>query len=500
MPKEIPSITIHNPEYKKDIMNIGLGVYAPLTGFLKKDDFQSVLKNMRLKNGAVWPIPIVLDISLGQKEHIGQDSLVQLINTKGETLARLHDIEIYEYDLETWAQQVFGTLDKDHPGVESLYQLQPYLLGGRIELIQQDFDLFPEYHHTPEQIRQQFKAKGWKSVAAFQTRNVPHRGHEFLQTSALEKTDGLLIQPVIGEKKKDDFSDEQIVQTYETLIEYYHPKDRVTLSILPLKMRYAGPREALMHALIRRNYGCTHFIVGRDHAGVGHYYGPYESQAIFKLFDPQELGIEIMTFPEVVFSKTKQAPCFINDCSKEDQISFSGTKFRQQLASGETPPAYFIRPQVYQTLLQAKQKEKIHRPHPSCVIWFTGLSQSGKSTISMRLYDYLKTKRYETQRLDGDVLRKSLSKDLGFSKSDRDEHLRRVGYMAQELEEQGQIVLASFISPYTEQRDRLRRMTKHFIEIYVNTPLEICEARDTKGLYAKARSGEIPHFTGISDP
>lgn len=504
-------ISIQNREQKKDIQNIINGVYSPLTGFLREADFQNVVENMRLQDGSVWSIPITFDVSNEQRLDIGDRTEVLIVDENQHPIALVKNLEIYSYDPEYWAMHVFKTNDKLHPGVEYVYEMQPYLLGGDVYGLSNNKDIFPEHNFTPAETRKIFRGRGWNHIVAFQTRNIPHRGHEFLQHAALKEVDGLFIQPVIGEKKLEDFKDEYIIKSYEVLIEKYFPKNKVVLGILPLKMRYGGPREAVFHALIRRNYGCTHFIVGRDHAGVGNYYGPYDAQEIFEQFEPEEIGIEIMKFPEVVLCKTRQEHCFITECPDPDnQIHFSGTKLRNLIKEKQEPPSYIIRPEVYAILTERKNvlvddfyKRFQHRPYDiqeGFVLWFTGFSQSGKSTIADRLYEILEDKGIRTELLDGDVVRESLTKDLGFSKEDRDANIQRVGFVAKLLARNHVAVIASFISPYKIQRDGVRMKVKNFIEVYVNTPLEVCERWDQKGFYAKARAGEIGDFTGISAP
>lgn len=502
---QLPKLVLNN-EQIKEVKNIALGVYSPLTGFLREKDFKNVVINMRLANGTVWPIPIVHDISEEKYHQIKNKKDLILKDSQNKTIALLKNIEIYRYDKKHFARNVYKTLDKNHPAVNDIYKMNKYLIGGDIELLNYKEELFPEYNFTPKKTRQTFQGRGWNRIVAFQTRNVPHRGHEFLQKEALKQTDGLFVQPVIGEKKLEDFKDEYILSSYETLIDKYYPKNKVVLGILPLKMRYAGPREAVFHAIIRKNYGCSHFIVGRDHAGVGDYYPPFAAQEIFDQFKKDEIGIEILKYPEVVYDKKKNIHVFIDQCPPKNQISFSGTKLREYVKNRQTPPTYLIRPEVYNILTNTKNSlvDQMYKNntnnHKGCVLWFTGLSQSGKSVTADKVYDILKEKGLKVERLDGDIVREALTRDLGFSKKDRDENIRRVGFVANLLSRNGVIVIASFISPYKKQRDNLRIKINNFIEIFANTPLEVCEKRDKKGLYAKARKGEIANFTGISDP
>lgn len=494
-------------EQIKDVQNIANGTYSPIEGFLKKDDFGSVVKNMRLKNNIIWSIPIVLDISEEKKDEIQNDKDVLLIDKKNNIIAILKNIEIYTYDKKHFAENVYKTLDRLHPGVDAVYNMKKYLIGGEIGMYTETLDIFSEHNFSPAETRKIFNGRGWNKIVAFQTRNVPHMGHEFLQKEALKQVDGLFIQPVIGEKKLKDFKDEYIISAYEILIDKHYPKNKVVLGILPLKMRYGGPREAVFHAIIRKNFGCTHFIVGRDHAGTGNYYPPFGAQEIFDTFQKGEMDIEIMKFNEVVFDKKRQIHCFKDECNPEDAISFSGTKLRDHIKNFIQPPGYIIRPEIYNLLTNTKTslvddmyKDKKKRQQDGFVLWFTGLSQSGKSTIADGIYNKLKDMGITVERLDGDVVRETLTKDLGFSKEDRDENIKRVGFVAKLLSRNGVGVISSFISPYKKQRENLRLSIENFIEIYTNTPLEVCEKRDTKGVYKKAREGIIKNFTGISDP
>ena len=275
--------------------------------------------------------------------------------------------------------------------------------------------------------------------------------------------------------------------------------------ILPLKMRYAGPREAIFHALIRKNFGCTHFIVGRDHAGVGDFYGPFDAQNIFDEFTKDELGITILKYPEVVYNSKKKIHLFLDHCPPQERISFSGTKLREQIKSKKAPPSYIIRPEVYNFLAQSHtvfvdDGYKKETKKKGFVLWFTGLSQAGKTTVANGVHKILKEKGLKLERLDGDIVRRSLSADLGFTRKDRDENIRRVTGVAKLLSRSGTGVICSFISPYAEVRSKIREEVTSFIEVFCNCPLEVCEKRDKKGLYQKARRGEIQNFTGISDP
>ena len=498
-----------NSEVIQDAANIANGVYFPLKGFLKQKDYLSVLDEMRLADGRVWSLPIVIDIDAGEKEKLAGQDTVELIGPTDESVI-LKNIEVYSYDKNDWAQKVYGTLDLEHPGVARLMSRREFLLGGEVVAVKNFEKIFPEYNFNSEAAKKIFRQKDWKTIVAFQTRNIPHLGHEFLQNKALENVDGIFIQPVIGEKKAEDFKDEYIILAYNLLIQEYLPAGRALLGILPLRMRYAGPREAVMHALVRRNFGCTHFIVGRDHAGVNGYYGPEDAKKIFDQFSLEELGIEIFKYNEVVYDQKNGRHCFVDECGEDDKIEFSGTKLRQYIQEKKEPPPYLLRPEIYELLISnpnllvdkmyQARKNKNNFTCPGFVLWFTGLSAAGKTTIADKVCEILSERSIGVERLDGDLVRENLTKDLGFSRQDRDENIRRIGFVANLLSRNNVAVIASFISPYEAQRQELRDKINNFIEVFVDTPLEVCEARDPKGLYKKARSGEIKNFTGISDP
>jgi len=495
-----------NDSIIQDAKNIIDKVYSPLTGFFGKADFKSVLDRMKLFSGDIWSMPIVIGITENVAENLNNEKRVKLISRSDKSYAILTDIEIYSFEKKEYAEKIFGTLDNKHPSVKEIMSLGSYLLGGKVSEVKGFNNKFCDYYYTPEEMKKEFIKRDWKSVVAFQTRNVPHRGHEFLQMKALEKTDGLLVQPVIGVKKDNDFKDEYIISTYKILIDDHYPKNRAMLSVLPLKMRYAGPREALMHALIRRNYGCSHFIVGRDHAGIKDYYHPQAAQEIFNQFDKNELGIEILKYNEVVYDKAREKHAFIDECSVNDTIKFSGSELRNYVKRKKEPPAYLIRPEIYNFLVNSKNslvdpmdKNKKNNNDQGFVLWLTGLSAAGKTTVADKVYEILGNNSIKIERLDGDIVRDYLT-NLGFSKEDRDANIKRVGFIAGLLSRNGVNVIASFISPYLGHRQELRDNIDNFIEVFVDAPLEVCEERDPKGMYKKARAGEIKNFTGISDP
>lgn len=342
-----------NKDIIQDAINIYNGVYAPLEGFLREKDFQSVVENMRLASGEIWSIPIVLDTERDVYEKIKNERTVELTDENGEPRARLDNIEIYPYDKEVFANNVFGTLDPAHPGVKEVMGMGEFLVGGDVVKVFGGEKIFPDYHFTPEETKNIFNGRGWKTIVAFQTRNVPHRSHEFLQKKALEGVDAIMVHPVIGKKKPGDFTDEAILESYKILLEKYYPEEKSFLNILPIKMRYAGPREAVMHALIRRNYGCTHMIIGRDHAGVGNYYGSYDAHNIFNQFNKDELGIEILKFENVSHCHGCGDLKMDGDCehAPENKFSISGTKMREMIKNGEVLPPELIREEISEFLI-----------------------------------------------------------------------------------------------------------------------------------------------------
>ncbi len=332
-----------------DIENIAHGIYSPLEGFLVENEFQSVLDDMRLPNDLPWSIPIVLDVKEKDLKFDVGDEI--LLYHKNIPIAVMNVDDIYKYDKKEFAQKVFKTTDINHPGVAKVYNMNEYLVGGEIRLLNELPNPFEKYTLRPIETRVLFKERKFETIVAFQTRNVPHLGHEYLQKSALTFVDGLFINPVLGKKKKGDYKDEVILKAYETLFKHYYPKDSAVLATVRYEMRYAGPREAIHHAIMRKNFGCTHFIVGRDHAGVGNYYGPYEAQEIFKNFP--DLGITPMFFKEFFYCKKCKGIVNERICPHpmEDREYFSGTKIRNMIANGEIPPEYFMRKEVYETIM-----------------------------------------------------------------------------------------------------------------------------------------------------
>ncbi len=484
------------------------GAFSPLEGFLGKADYDSVLKDMRLTSGVLWPMPINLDVTEAFAEGLSDGSRIALRDPEGVLLAVMEVSDIWTPDKQAEAQQVYGTTDELHPGVRHLmHTANSVYLGGRIEGIEPptyyDFKLLRD---TPSELRGRFRKMGWRRIVAFQTRNPLHRAHQELTFRAAREAEAnLLIQPVVGMTKPGDIDHFTRVRCYEHVLEQY-PEQTTQLSLLNLAMRMAGPREAVWHAIIRKNYGCTHFIVGRDHAGPGNdsngqpFYGPYDAQELFKQHEA-ELDITMVPFKNMVYVENRAEYMADDEVSKGDTVlDLSGTEFRRRLQEGLDIPEWFSYPKVVAEL------RKAHPPkhEQGFTVFFTGLSGSGKSTIANALLvKLLENGSRPVTLLDGDVVRKHLSSELNFSKEHRDLNIRRIGFVASEITKNGGIAICAPIAPYTATRREVRQMIAPvggFIETFVATPLEVCEQRDRKGLYAKARAGLLKGFTGIDDP
>lgn len=349
--KGLPSLKL-NQDQVSDLENIAFGVYSPLEGFMGEKDYRNVLNQMRLSNDLPWSIPIVLDVERHRASKIGLGQEVLLLNQKAQPVAILNLEEKYEFDKEELAQKVFLTTTRTHPGVAKIDAMNEILLSGKIDLIQESPTPFYRYKLKPVETRILFKEKGWRTIVGFQTRNTPHIGHEYVQKSALTFTDGLFVNPVIGRKKEGDFKDEVILAAYEALLKNYYLRERSVIAILQMEMRYAGPREAIFHAIIRKNFGCTHIIIGRDHAGVGDFYPPFAAQDIFEEFP--DLGIIPLFFKSFYFCKRCNSVVNEKICPhpSTDHINFSGTKIREIVLQGKSPPAELMRPEVAKAILK----------------------------------------------------------------------------------------------------------------------------------------------------
>jgi sulfate adenylyltransferase len=355
--KTFPHITIGSRQLA-DLEMLAIGAYSPLHGFMTQADYLGVVNTMHLSNGLPWSIPITLSTSEEQAQKLTPGSQIALVNALGTVQAVLTLEEKYSYDKLLEARQVYRTEDEAHPGVNVLYQQGEILLGGPVRVLALQSQQFAEYRSTPTQSRALFAERGWKRVVGFQTRNPVHRAHEYIQKCAMETVDGLFLHPLVGDTKGDDIPADVRMRCYEVLLENYYPADRVILGVLPAAMRYAGPREAIFHALMRKNYGCSHFIVGRDHAGVGNYYGTYDAHYIFAEFDPAALGITPMFFDHTFYCRTCDAMASKKTCphSADQHVTLSGTKVRQMLQSGQIPPREFSRPEVAQVLIEAMKQ------------------------------------------------------------------------------------------------------------------------------------------------
>ena len=493
-----------------DIELILNGAFSPLNGFLGKADYESVLNSMKLSNGEIWPIPIMLDVD---EEFIDSNSIengteIALREKEGFLVGILTVSDVWTPNKKIEAEAIYKTTDTYHPGVNNLINsTKSVYIGGEITAVQSpkhyDYNLL---RHTPSELKEQFDKLGWEKIVAFQTRNPMHRAHkEIAYRAATEVQANLLIHPVVGQTKPGDIDHFTRVRCYQKILKYY-PEGTTMLSLLPLSMRMAGPREALWHGLIRKNYGCTHIVIGRDHAGPGKdasgedYYGPYEAQELLKSFS-DEIGIDMVEFKMMVYVEEKAEYMPIDNVPDGlKTLNISGTELRHRLENDLDIPDWFTYPEIVKEL----KKTYPSKDNQGLTIFFTGLSGSGKSTIANGLLVKLKEhgKRNVTL-LDGDIVRTHLSSELGFSKDHRNLNITRIGFVASEITKNGGIAICAPIAPYNESRKQNEDLISeygNYVEVHVSTPLSTCERRDTKGLYAMARQGKIKGFTGIDDP
>ncbi len=498
-----PTVRI-TPRQNHDLELLAVGAFSPLDRFMGRADYRSVLDKMTLANGTIWPIPITLTIDKDDLPE--QAEWVTLRDVHNQIVAVMRVEEIFRFNWKEEAEKVYGTQDVKHPIVSEMAGWGDLCLSGELKVLNlPTYDDFVELRLTPAETRARLAEMGNENVVAFQTRNPMHRVHEELTKRASNQIGGsLLIHPVVGMTKPGDVDHYTRVRIYKTLVENYYDENTL-LSLLPLAMRMGGPREAVWHAIIRRNYGANHFIVGRDHAGPGKdshgkpFYGPYDAQELLMKVE-KDVGVKMVPFELVVYLPEEDRYELASKVPEGATVStISGTQVREDyLAKGLPLPEWFTRMETSEILLETHPP----RYRQGFCIWFTGLSGAGKSTIAKHLTNMLQEYGRNPTVLDGDVVRTHLSKGLGFSKEDRDTNILRISFVAGEIARHNGTVVCAAISPYRQARREARKMLPegHFISVFVDTPLEVCEARDVKGLYARVRSGEIKNFTGIDDP
>ena len=502
--RRLPSVQI-SARSLCDLELLATGAFSPLNRFMGKKDYERVLTEMRLSDGTLFPIPVALPVDENALPTWGEQ--ITLCDARNNTIAVMQIEEVYHWDAQREARLVLGTTDPRHPLMSEMHRWGKVYVSGELKVLDlpKYYD-FTELRRTPTQVRLRLEEMGHTNVVAFQTRNPMHRIHEELTKRAAEEVDGsLLIHPVVGMTKPGDVDHYTRVRVYRALVENYYDSNRTFLSLLPLAMRMAGPREALWHAIIRRNHGANHFIIGRDHAGPGNdshgrpFYGPYEAQMMMAQY-ADEIGVKPIEFKELVFLADDERYEEVNKVPEGTRIfSISGTQVREDyLAKGKPLPEWFTRQQVAEILQQMYPP----RYKQGACIWFTGLSGSGKSTTAEILTSLLLERGRQVTLLDGDVVRTHLSKGLGFSPEDRDTNILRIGFVAGEIARHGGTVICAAISPYRATRNEARKMVgeERFLEVFVDTPIDVCEQRDVKGLYARARRGQITGFTGVDDP
>jgi len=502
--RQLPTVQI-SARAMCDLELLATGAFSPLDRFMGKKDYEHVLTEMRLTSGILFPIPITLPVAESALPSWGEK--LTLADARNNPIAVMNIEEVYHWDPLREARLVLGTTDPRHPLLSELMHWGKVYISGDLKVINlPQYHDFTELRKSPEQVRSVLAAMGNHNVVAFQTRNPMHRIHEELTKRAAEEVGGsLLIHPVVGMTKPGDVDHYTRVRIYRTLVENYYDANKTYLSLLPLAMRMAGPREALWHAIIRRNYGATHFIIGRDHAGPGKdshgnsFYGPYEAQYMLSQYS-EEIGVQPIEFKELVYLADEERYEEANKVPEGAKIfTISGTQVRDDyLTKGQPLPEWFTRPEtdsILQEMFPPRHKQGV-------CIWFTGLSGSGKSTTAEVLTSLLLERGRQITVLDGDVVRTHLSKGLGFSREDRDINILRIGFVASEIVRHGGMVICAAISPYRAARNEVRKMMgeDRFVEVFVDTPIDVCESRDVKGLYERARRGQITGFTGVDDP
>jgi sulfate adenylyltransferase len=503
----LPDITL-NDRQLCDLELLATGVFSPLDGFMCRSDYESVLDRMRLQNKVPWPIPISLGVSEIKARTLEVGQSVTLRDHEGFLLAIMHVEDMWPLDREKEASLVYGTTDTSHQGVKYLFRTEgDYYIGGKLEVlsIPLHFD-FKQLRMTPHEIRNVYQKLNWKRIIGFQTRNPIQRLQFEITVNAMRQAKAnLLLLPVTGMTKPGDFDHYTRVRCYRAVTRHY-PPDSFILNLLPLSMRLAGPREALLHAIIAKNYGCTHFIVGRDHGSPGNDSAGksyYESRAAQKMTEEYstEIGVKIIPFKDLVYLPFEDVYRSSDQVPEGEQfISFSSSDIRERIRSGRRVPEWATFPEVNEELKKAY-------PPPGkqgLTIFLTGLSGAGKSTIAKVLYArFLEMGDRPVTLLDGDIVRRNLSSQLSFSKEDRDTNVRRIGFVAGEITKNRGIAICAPIAPYNATRTEIRNAIENyggFIEVHVSTPIEVCEERDRKGMYAKARAGLIKGFTGVDDP
>jgi sulfate adenylyltransferase len=503
---DLPSWTL-TPRQVCDFELLAQGAFSPLDGFMDSATVRSVCFDMQLPGGALWPLPVSLDVPAKEAEAASKVGALALRDADGLLLGVVQAADVFEHARREEAEACFGTTSREHPGVRHwLERANNFGVGGRLEALRlpPHFD-FADLRATPAELRARFAARGWDRVVAFQTRNPLHRAHfELTLRAARESGANLLLHPVIGPTQPGDLDAFTRVRCYRALMPHY-PPGLAELALLPLAMRMAGPREALLHAIIRRNYGCGLFVVGRDHAGPvdrqgKSFYAPLAAQELASRH-AAELGVEILPYGEMRYSATAGGYVTPEEADAgHELLALSGGAMRKSLAEGKPLPEFFTFPEVAKILAQRYPP----RWQRGLTVFFTGLSGAGKSTLAHALVAALEEggERAVTL-LDGDLVRRHLSSELGFSKEHRDLNVRRIGWVASEITKAGGVAVCAPIAPYDAIRREVRALVEEqgsFVLLHVSTPLEVCEQRDVKGLYAKARAGIIPTFTGVSDP